>query len=140
MKLHEMLSSPEAKRMYRELATKYHPDKTSGNEEIMKKINAAKDKGDDFMKELYSKYEYKDFSSKEGRSSIKKMKEYSNFAFMVEKILKDIIKVPVFISTRREGDKFSYAINLQGKTIYVKDLEKYTYDKLLDIIMKKITQ
>jgi len=47
-----MLESPEAKKMYRELSKKFHPDK-SGNVETQKKINIAKDKGDTALAKLY---------------------------------------------------------------------------------------
>jgi len=48
----EELRSQEAKKKFRELIMKYHPDK-GGDEEITKKLNVAKDKGDYALWDLY---------------------------------------------------------------------------------------
>lgn len=53
MKLEEMLASPEVKAMYKELVKKYHPD-VGGDQEVMKRVNNAKDKGDDEIIDLYN--------------------------------------------------------------------------------------
>lgn len=89
MTLLEMLSRPEVKAMYKELVKKYHPD-LGGDQEIMKKINIAKDKGDEEMMKLFKKL--KGEKTKEepkysdiGLDNIKSdMKKYSNWAREIE--------------------------------------------------------
>ena len=57
-----MLETPEAKKMYRELSMKHHPDR-GGSTEMMRKINAARGgkdvAGDAAMKRLYRELETK---------------------------------------------------------------------------------
>ena len=58
MDINEHLKSEEAKKQFRALAKKFHSDLGSANDEIMKKINAAKDaeNGDLMIDRLYYKY------------------------------------------------------------------------------------
>jgi curved DNA-binding protein CbpA len=53
MKLNEALYTQEAKKKWRELVMKYHPDTGSKDEEKIKRINNAKDEGDDAINKLY---------------------------------------------------------------------------------------
>ncbi len=70
MTLQEMLETPEAKKMYRELAKKYHPD-SGGDIKIMQKINSAKQDGDASMKRLYAEL-FKETKEKKPRKENKK--------------------------------------------------------------------
>lgn len=49
----ESLDTPEAKQKWRELVKKYHTDLNHGTEETIKRINVAKDNGDEAINDLY---------------------------------------------------------------------------------------
>lgn len=53
--IYEELSSPIAKEKYRKLVKKYHPDMPQGNQNVVRKINNAKDAGDKELLTLYQK-------------------------------------------------------------------------------------
>ena len=78
MTLQEMLETPEAKRMYRELAMKYHPDK-GGSTKTMRKINAAKQAGDVAMKRIYR--DIKGGKKSSGYDDTEKEKTPFNYSF-----------------------------------------------------------
>jgi DnaJ-class molecular chaperone len=88
MTLQEMLNTPEAKKMYRELAMKHHPDR-GGKASIMKKINAAKIIGDDAIKRIYG--ELKGGRKEKSYDDTKKEPISFNYQEVMEKTL-DIIK------------------------------------------------
>jgi len=99
MNLQEMLKTPEAKKMYRELSQEHHPDK-GGSAAKMKMINAAKDSGDDALIRVYEKLKktvkmpeekkvYSDLRYKEGKSSIETFKDISAWLRDLEKTFFD---------------------------------------------------
>lgn len=53
MKIEEVLQSAAAKKEYRELVLKYHSDRNPKAEEIIRRINNAKDEGDESLHKLY---------------------------------------------------------------------------------------
>ena len=61
MTLQEMLATQEARNYYKELVKKYHPDK-GGDVEKMKRINAAKDVGDEALRKIYRELNQKEKS------------------------------------------------------------------------------
>ena len=53
MNIDEMLKTQEAKKEYRELVLKYHSDRNPEDDEIIRKINNAKDDGDEALHKIY---------------------------------------------------------------------------------------
>ena len=104
MTLKEMLETKEAKRMYRELAQKYHPDK-GGSKTIMTKINTAKDSGDYAMKKLYNqllnkaKEEKKEFSGN--------LKKYAEWAIQAANKLSNENMVYTFFARKQADDSIN---------------------------------
>lgn len=54
MRIFEELKDEENKKLYRKLSRKYHPDLKGGDENVMKKMNNAVDKGDAAFKAFYN--------------------------------------------------------------------------------------
>ena len=146
MTLQEMLQSPEAKKLYRELAAHFHPDRRGGNAEIMKRINSAKDKknigeAEAAIYKLYAKYLKKNEKEKQtfDYDDIAK-KQYPRrknlyFEGLVQELIRklDDPKAKLYIITRRESNKFHYTIKVasNGKayTAYVLDLDRFKSKK-----------
>jgi DnaJ-class molecular chaperone len=142
MTLKEMLTSPEAKKMYRELVLKYHPDSKSGNEDLMKQINAAKDKNDYELKKLYKEL-IKTKEKEENYSDInnkKNMRYYSNLARSIEDSAREVGMNLTVVTRKRENSIYydlvlNFNNNIYRATIF--NLEKYKTEKeILDKIFK----
>jgi len=141
MKLIEELKSLEAKRKYRELAMKFHPDKT-GNGDIMKKINQAKDNGDKELFKIYSellKVRKTQETKKTKISSMFDLVKYYKWA----KIIQNSFAFPMDIVVSKEGNSFNAWINMvengKVKSIYLANIEKYhTLEQFRMAVQRKI--
>ena len=116
MTLQEMLNDPATKKMYRELAMKYHPDK-GADANIMKKINRAKDSGDQAIRNLYNELLKPKVKAKANTKANTKEKESFNNVYIIW--AKQLEK--------KLNDKYKYKLNDIIKNIYIeaKDLKNY---------------
>jgi hypothetical protein len=124
MTLKEMLSSPEAKKMYRELAKKYHPDFPGGSASKMKDINKAKDEGDYYLKKLYKELTRKaETETTTSYSDVEtnideKYEILKKWAEVLERNLK-LDDQTIFILLKKYKDKIdavvSYVINVENR-------------------------
>lgn len=129
MTLKEMLKSDEAKKMYRELAKKLHPDTSDGDAEMMVKVNALKNdskKKDREIKTIYNEI----FGNK-----IKTIKKWANniknrhpIISMVNVIESDGIKT-IFSYYSKEDRK--------TKNIIFTNTEKFNSEKNFETEFKK---
>ena len=139
MTLNEMLVSPEAKKMYKELSQKHHPDK-GGDMEVQKKINAAKDKGDIYLKNLYKeltkkKKVYNDISSNDFE------KQWKNIRTWINQIKKEIPSI-LFILPRKNVNNTIY-INIVVRNTAFNILNGHkikSYNELKRIITSKMSK
>lgn len=76
--MNEALEKDDNKKLFRELVKKYHPDNKDGNEEIMKKLNKAKDDGDKAFEIFYASYLNKPRPKEEQKEEMK-MKRPAHF-------------------------------------------------------------
>ena len=66
MTILEELSKEDAKRKYRELVLKYHSDRSKDiDDDIIKRINNAKDEGDDALNRIYDELTNKKTKNRE---------------------------------------------------------------------------
>lgn len=157
MTLHEMLKSKEAKKMYRELSKRYHPDIKTGDPRIMQRINKAKDHGDKAMKELY-KYlskepKKKETESRETPSAKPKKRKYKVHIQWLKEIQDTInetfkendknIRVHISPRINEKYEELQAVITIrkgtQVKTAFIPKANNYTdYTSLLNKIRKKI--
>lgn len=123
------LQNKELKQEYRKLILKYHPDnKISGNEEMIKKINAAAEEGDESFKEFLNSLENK----KEERKASNKINNFEmyNEALKIFKVkaakLASDSNLKIEVSSKIENLKPVVIITiskfLKSKTFYVTDL------------------
>lgn len=123
------LQNKELKQEYRKLILKYHPDnKISGNEEMIKKINAAAEEGDESFKEFLNSLENK----KEERKASNKINNFEmyNEALKIFKVkaakLASDSNLKIKVSSKIENLKPVVIITiskfLKSKTFYVTDL------------------
>ena len=119
MTLVEMLSRPEIKVMYKELVKKYHPD-VGGNPEVMKRINIAKDVGDEAMRHIYNelikkenKKEEKDYFNDLTKTTKEKLKKYSKWANWIMNYINSTISrdFKIFVTPRAETSHDKIIIN-----------------------------
>jgi len=145
MKLFEELIKPENKKKFRELVKKYHPDnKETGNEEISKKLNVAKGKGDATFEKVYSELINKKPNSDIGKYGIEKYKEW----------LKELKENPILFKVKNFNVSFEFLKKGNFLFLYIilLDMSKYSgkfkseiilngiksKEELYDDIMKKI--
>lgn len=123
------LQNKELKQEYRKLILKYHPDnKISGDEEMIKKINAAAEEGDESFKEFLNSLENK----KEERKASNKINNFEmyNEALKIFKVkaakLASDSNLKIKVSSKIENLKPVVIITiskfLKSKTFYVTDL------------------
>jgi polyhydroxyalkanoate synthesis regulator phasin len=123
------LQNKELKQEYRKLILKYHPDnKISGDEEMIKKINAAAEEGDESFKEFLNSLENK----KEERKASNKINNFEmyNEALKIFKVkaakLASDSNLKIEVSSKIENLKPVVIITiskfLKSKTFYVTDL------------------
>ncbi len=120
----EEITSPEAKKKFKELVKKYHPD-VGGSTETTKKINIAKDKGDRALLRLY-----KELTGK------KIKKEKSELINLLKQYTKWVEKVEDFIGGAEGGEKLAQLVNIsivdggdgENVTIEIKTNDGTTYN------------
>jgi len=126
--MNEELKSEDAKRMYRVLSKKFHPD-LKGNVSKMKEINVAKDVGDTAIKKLYDKL----INVKKTNDLIKDIRNWMDKIQDKHKVIKHYI-------TRHNVDGTIFInVFLANKDFTIMNAHKLDYDTLLKTIEKKLS-
>ena len=167
MNILESLSSPESRRKFRELVKSYHPDTGHKDDNVIKKINDAKDKGDAAIDRLYAEL----ISGKKSNGSRgydpdkgydefdddnKKDEELNNIMVKVSGWLKEITSHGMFRALKYTLEIFDFTedqprgnpdniglllrMNLDGKKQYIHFAGEYETDtkmKLFTEMLKK---
>lgn len=137
MTLQEMLKSPEAKKLYRKLAMKHHPDKTGGgNDEIMKKLTMIINKKEISDNELFrfnDKLEGKKKSSYDDIEEPEETINYHEMAFNATHFVNTYLEpkgYKVFLMVRKSGKILNLMVTIKwpdGETssLLMKNIKKY---------------
>lgn len=119
--------NPESNFMYRELAMKFHPDR-GGDQEKMKKLNAARQNGDwDKIRRMY----HSEMGEEEQETETKippnvkdKFKLYNNWAKEIEEELHNI-KIIIEIQGTGINALVHYTRYEQKKSFYLPKIERF---------------
>ena len=148
MTLKEMLSQPETKKMFRDLAKAYHPDRKFGDQTIMQQIKKAKESGDEAIKTLYNDLIKKreTVNLKDIRKENVEFDKYRQWIREISIILDkststiDFILQPALKDNGTIDLKIVVIDRWNTKTIYLFNLNQYkNKKKLTAAILNKIT-
>jgi hypothetical protein len=138
MSLEEMLQSPEAKKMYRELSLKYHPDR-GGDAKIMRRINTAKGGlkgiGDERIRRLYNELEGKKGPKPSYDDTTEEPKDPINYQDIANEVADELNK-----QFRDEGFSFSFMIRKSGKMLNMLATIKWPDKEVSSLLMRNIRQ
>lgn len=131
MKILESLSSQEAKKKFRELVKKYHPD-VGGSTKTTKRITAAKDSGDNALIALHRELtgrkpkEEKEQPKKSKTDKEASRKQLHRWADMIKEGNKWIISMgSAFIEEKNNTITVRFDMVEDKKTIFIYNAERY---------------
>ena len=148
MTLYELLEETN-QTMYRELSMMFHPDRDSGDANVMKEINTARDEGNwDKIKKLYRKYvetEREEEPIKTPKTSGSMYKIYSEWASEIQDNLTRIMPNGIHITVDLQGSSANAWVQWlddgKRKQVYVPKIDRFKTKKDFEAeVLKKIKQ
>ena len=148
MTLQELLEETN-QTMYRELSMMFHPDRNTGDANVMKEINTARDEGNwDKIKKLYRKHvetEIEEEPIKTPKTSGSMYKIYKDWADDIKDSLTRIMPNGIHITVDLQGSSANAWVQWlddgKRKQVYVPKIDRFKTKKDFEAeVLKKIKQ